>query len=52
MSLEAFDAMLARNPDKAEQIKASALLFLVIRPMLPNGRAHAPVWEMHATRVD
>jgi hypothetical protein len=52
MSLEAFDAMLERNPDKAEQIKASALLFQVIQAMLPNGRAHAPVWEMHATRID
>ena len=52
MSLEAFDAMAARNPDKAEHIKASALLFQLIQAMLPDGRAHAPVWEMHATRVD
>jgi hypothetical protein len=52
MSLEAFDGMLARNPDKAEQIKASALLFQLIQALLPNGRAHAPVWEMHATRID
>ena len=52
LSLEAFDAMAARNPDKVEQIKASALLFQLIQAMLPNGRAHAPVWEMHATRID
>jgi hypothetical protein len=52
MSLEAFDAMLARNPDKAEQITASALLFHLTQATLPTGRAHAPVWEMHATRID
>jgi hypothetical protein len=29
-----------------------ALRFKLIEPTLPNGRAHAPVWEMHATRID
>jgi hypothetical protein len=52
MSLQAFETMLARNPDKAEEIKLAALRFKLIEPSLPNGRAHAPVWEMHATRID
>lgn len=52
MSLEAFDLMLARNPDKADQIKLNAAMFRLIQSFLPNGRAHAPVWEMHATRLD
>ena len=52
MSMRAFETMLERNPDKAEQIMASALLFQLTQGMLPNGRAHAPVWEMHATRID
>ena len=52
MSVEAFEQMLARNPDKADQIKFEILRFKLIEPFLPNGRAHAPFWEMHATRVD
>jgi hypothetical protein len=52
MSVEAFEQMLARNPDKAELIKLEILRFKLIEPFLPNGRAYAPFWEMHATRVD
>ena len=52
MGVEAFEQMLARNPDKADQIKFEILRFKLIEPFLPNGRAHAPFWEMHATRVD
>jgi SAM-dependent methyltransferase len=52
MSIRAFETMLERNPDKAEEIKLAALRFKLIEPTLPNGRAHAPVWEMHATRID
>jgi SAM-dependent methyltransferase len=52
MSMQAFEMMLARNPDKIEEIKLAALRFKLIEASLPNGRAHAPVWEMHATRVD
>jgi hypothetical protein len=44
--------ILARNPDKFEGIQLVALRFKLIEPSLPNGRAHAPVWEMHATRID
>jgi SAM-dependent methyltransferase len=52
MSVKAFEQMLARNPDKADQIKLEILRFKLIEPFLTNGRAHAPFWEMHATRVD
>jgi SAM-dependent methyltransferase len=52
MSMEAFDLMLARNPDKAEQIKVQKAFFQVVNYFLTDGRAHAPVWEMHATRRD
>jgi SAM-dependent methyltransferase len=52
MSLEAFDMMLARNPDNAEQIKPMVERFRLFQSWLPNGRAHAPFWEMHATRLD
>jgi SAM-dependent methyltransferase len=52
MSVQAFDQMLARNPDRAEEIKLEILKFQLIQSFLPEGRAYAPVWEMHATRRD
>jgi hypothetical protein len=52
MSMRAFETMLERNPDKAEEIQLAALRFKLIEPTLTDGRAHAPVWEMHATRID
>ncbi len=52
VSVDAFEQMIARNPDKAEQIKPFVERFRLIQSWLPNGRAHAPCWEMHATRVD
>jgi SAM-dependent methyltransferase len=52
MSVETLDMMLARNPDQAEQIKPLVERFRIIEPWLTNGRAHAPFWEMHATRID
>jgi len=52
MSLEAFDHMIARNPEKPEQIKPVAERFRLFQSWLTNGRAHAPFWEMHATRLD
>jgi SAM-dependent methyltransferase len=51
MSSETFDLMLARNPDAAEQIKPLAERFRIIEPWLEDGRAHAPFWEVHATRL-
>jgi hypothetical protein len=47
-----FDRMLARSPEMADQIKPLADRFRTIEPWLTNGRAHAPFWEVHATRVD
>lgn len=52
LSGETFEMMLARNPDQAEQIKPIQERFKIIEPWLTNGRAHAPFWECHATRVD
>jgi hypothetical protein len=52
MSVQTLEMMLARNPDQADQIKPLLERFRVIEPWLTKGRAHAPFWEMHATRVD
>jgi SAM-dependent methyltransferase len=52
MSVKTLEMMLARNPDQAEQIEPLLERFRIIEPWLTNGRAHAPFWEMHATRVD
>lgn len=51
MSSETFELMLARNPDMADQISPMAERFRIIEPWLTNGRAYAPFWEVHATRV-
>ncbi|MCV7258052.1 class I SAM-dependent methyltransferase [Mycobacterium shimoidei] len=52
LSTESFEMMLARNPDMAEQLKPLMERFRIIEPWLEGGRAHAPFWECHATRVD
>ncbi|MGH3559566.1 MAG: class I SAM-dependent methyltransferase [Mycobacterium sp.] len=52
LSTQSFEMMLARNPDMADQVKSVAERFRVIEPWLTNGRAHAPFWEVHATRAD
>jgi SAM-dependent methyltransferase len=52
MSVETLELMLARNPDMADQVKPLVERLRIIEPWLTNGRAHAPFWEMHATRVD
>jgi SAM-dependent methyltransferase len=52
MSVETLEMMLARNPDMAEQMQPLLERFRIIEPWLTDGRAHAPFWEMHATRVD
>jgi SAM-dependent methyltransferase len=52
MSMETLELMLARNPDMADQFKPLVERFRIIEPWLTNGRAYAPFWAMHATRVD
>ncbi|GBE67097.1 hypothetical protein MFM001_35590 [Mycobacterium sp. MFM001] len=52
LSVEAFEMMIARNPDKADQLKPMVERFRLIQSWLPDGRAYAPFWEMHATRLD
>jgi SAM-dependent methyltransferase len=52
ISVEALEQMIERNPDKAEQIKPMVERFRLYQSWLPNGRAHSPIWEMHATRLD
>ena len=52
MSVENIEMMVARNPDMADQMTPLLERFRVIEPWLTNGRAHAPFWEMHATRLD
>jgi SAM-dependent methyltransferase len=52
VSVEAFDMMIARNPDMAEQIKPVMERFRLLQSQLNAGRVHAPFWEMHATRID
>jgi SAM-dependent methyltransferase len=52
ISVEAFDMMIARNPDMAEQIKPVMERFRLLQSQLTDGRVHAPFWEMHATRID
>src|ERR1700759_1844599 len=52
MSSESFDRMLARSPEMADQIKPLADRFRTIEPGVNDGRAPAPVWEVHASRVD
>ena len=37
---------------QAEQFESERERFQLIQSWLPNGRAHGPFWEMHATRVD
>jgi SAM-dependent methyltransferase len=52
VSVDTFEMMAARNPDMAEQMQPLLERFRVIEPWLVNGRAHAPFWEVHATRAD
>ncbi|MBV9090841.1 MAG: class I SAM-dependent methyltransferase [Mycobacteriaceae bacterium] len=52
ISVQAFEQMLARNPDMAENIRPMLERFKIIEPLLVDGRAHAPFWAVHATRVD
>ena len=52
VSVHALEQMIARNPDRAEEFTPMLERFRMFGSWLPNGRAHTPFWEMHATRVD
>ncbi|RAU95893.1 class I SAM-dependent methyltransferase [Mycobacterium colombiense] len=52
VSVESIEAMAQRNPDIADQAEKLLERFRVIEPWLEGQRAHAPFWEVHATRVD
>ncbi len=52
VSLEAFEQMVVRNPDMAQDMRPMLERLRIIEPLLVDGRAHAPFWEVHATRVD
>ncbi|OHV03938.1 class I SAM-dependent methyltransferase [Mycobacterium talmoniae] len=52
MSVQTLEMMAARNPDAADQVAEVLERFRVIEPWLTDGRAYAPFWEVHATRVD
>ncbi|OMC33379.1 methyltransferase [Mycobacterium colombiense] len=52
VSVESIEAMAKRNPDIADQAEKLLERFRAIEPWLEGERAHAPFWEVHATRVD
>ena len=52
VSVESFQLMAEHNPDMAAQFDPLLERLRVIEPWLVDGRAHAPFWEVHATRVD
>jgi SAM-dependent methyltransferase len=52
VSVEAYEMMAARNPDIADQMNPLLERLRVIEPLLVDGRAHMPLWEVHATRID
>jgi SAM-dependent methyltransferase len=52
MRVETLELMLARNPDMADKVEPLVERFRLIEPWLTNGRAYAPFWAMHATRLD
>lgn len=51
-SVSMFEATAARNPGIEEQAHQAAERFRIIEPWLAGNRAHAPFWEVHATRID
>lgn len=49
-SIEVLSAVSAQNPQLATQTTPWLQRLRIIEPWLTNGRAHAPFWEVHATR--
>lgn len=52
VSAAGFEAMVENNPDAPPRIRAIVERLRAIEPYLDGSRAHAPFWEVHATRVD
>lgn len=52
MSVEPFEELAAHVPEMADQMAILLERLRAIEPLLDNGRAHMPFWEVHATRLD
>jgi hypothetical protein len=52
VSAESIELLAARNPDMADEVEGMLAQYRAMEPWLISGRAHAPFWEVHATRVD
>ena len=52
LSVDALQAMAAANPDLPENFEPLLERLRIIEPLLIDGRAHLPFWEVHATRID
>ncbi|MCV7032596.1 class I SAM-dependent methyltransferase [Mycobacterium sherrisii] len=52
VSVESIELMAARAPEMAEQAEQLLERFRVVEPWLDGTPAHAPFWEVHATRLD
>lgn len=50
--IESFEEAAEGNPDLSADLLAMVERLRVIESWLIDGRAHAPFWEVHATRVD
>lgn len=52
VSAAGFAAQVERNPAAPPRIRAIAQRLAVIEPLMDGQLAHAPFWEVHATRID
>lgn len=52
VSAAAFAAQVGQNPAAPPRIRAIAERLAVIEPLMDGSLAHAPFWEIHATRID
>ncbi|GAB2655579.1 class I SAM-dependent methyltransferase [Prescottella soli] len=52
LSVDALEAMAAGNPDMSDEFEPLLERLRIIEPLLIDGRAHLPFWEVHATRID
>ncbi|WP_430331229.1 class I SAM-dependent methyltransferase [Rhodococcus sp. ACT016] len=52
ISVDAIQAMAAANPDISENFEPLLERLRIIEPLLTDGIAHLPFWQVHATRID